>query len=70
MPQLFCIVAGSGWVSGEDGTRVPIRTGEAAWWDRGEIHESGTDTGMTAIVLEGDGDFRFSRLTPLNIPEQ
>jgi quercetin dioxygenase-like cupin family protein len=64
MPQLFCVVAGGGWVSGEDGTRVPIRTGEAAWWDRDEVHESGTDTGMTAIVLEGNGDFRFSRLAP------
>jgi quercetin dioxygenase-like cupin family protein len=70
MPQLFCVVAGGGWVSGEDGARVPIRPGEAAWWDRDELHESGTDTGMTAIVLESDGDFRFSRLTPLDRPEQ
>ncbi len=51
-PQLFVIVNGSGWVSGDDQKRVPIRAGRAAFWAAGESHESGTDPGMTAIVVE------------------
>jgi quercetin dioxygenase-like cupin family protein len=53
--QLLCVVSGSGWVAGEDGARVRIAAGRAAAFARGEPHEAGTDIGMTAIVLEGDG---------------
>jgi hypothetical protein len=53
--QLFCVVAGDGWVAGADGARVPIAAGQAAAFQRGELHEAGTDAGMTAIVLEGEG---------------
>ena len=56
VPQLFAVVAGSGWVSGADGERRPVRPGEAALWDAGEDHESGSDEGMTAVVIEGDFD--------------
>jgi quercetin dioxygenase-like cupin family protein len=52
--QLFAIVSGSGWVSGGDGDRVPIRTGEAVVWEPGEEHESGSDEGMTALVVEAE----------------
>jgi quercetin dioxygenase-like cupin family protein len=51
-PQLFCVVEGRGWVAGGDGQHVPIEAGQAAYWDKGEIHESGTDDGMKAIVVE------------------
>lgn len=51
-PQLFAVVAGSGWVSGEDGARVAVQAGRAAYWGPGEVHESGTDEGMTVIVVE------------------
>lgn len=51
-PQLFAVVEGSGWVSGDDGKRVPLKPGQAAYWERGESHESGTDDGMKAIVVE------------------
>jgi hypothetical protein len=47
-------VAGSGWVSGGDGGREPIRTGEAVLWEPGEEHESGSDDGMTALVVEAE----------------
>ena len=53
VPQLFVVVRGSGWVSGADGEREPIEPGQAVLWERGEEHESGSDTGMTALVLEG-----------------
>jgi quercetin dioxygenase-like cupin family protein len=50
--QLFVVVAGDGFVSGEDGADVPIGQGEAALWRAGEVHESRTDSGMTAVVIE------------------
>ena len=67
--QLLCVVTGEGWVSGPDSNRIPIAVGRAAFWGRGEEHETGTDTGHTAIVLEGqelsvwaapDGSLRLS----------
>lgn len=51
--QLFCVVEGAGWVSGADGDRVAIQAGQAAFWEGGEEHASGSDEGMTAIVFEG-----------------
>lgn len=53
--QLFCVVVGEGWVSGEDGSRISIRAYQAAHWARGERHAAGTETGMTALVIEGEG---------------
>lgn len=52
--QLFVVVAGSGWVRGESEVRSSIRTGQAAFWEKDEWHESGSDFGMTAIVIEGE----------------
>ncbi len=53
--QLFCVVSGHGWVRVAQGDPVPISAGFAAFWEAGEAHESGTDEGMTIIVLEGQG---------------
>ena len=53
-PQLFLVVNGEGWVRGEDDERIPIQAGQAAFWQAGEGHESGTESGMTAIVIEGE----------------
>lgn len=52
LPQLFMVVAGAGWVRGEEQERTPIEPGQAAFWKPGEWHESGSETGMTAIVVE------------------
>lgn len=52
--QLFCVVAGEGWVAGADDVRHPIGPFQAAEWAAGERHTSGTDTGMVAVVVEGD----------------
>ncbi len=51
-PQLFCVVEGSGWVCGDDGKKVAIRANHAAYWESGESHESGTETGMKVIIVE------------------
>ena len=50
--QLFVVVSGEGWVSGADGAREAIRAGDAVVWEPGEEHESGSDEGMTALVVE------------------
>jgi quercetin dioxygenase-like cupin family protein len=53
--QLFLVVQGEGWVRGSAGGRVPIRAGHAAFWASGEWHETGSDSGMAAIVVESPG---------------
>jgi len=62
IPQLFLVVQGDGWVRGESPERTPIKAGQAVYWDKGEWHESGTETGMTVIIIEGD-NIDISELT-------
>jgi hypothetical protein len=50
---VLLIVSGSGWVAGSDGVHVAVTAGQAAYWAPGEIHTTGSDTGLTAIALEG-----------------
>jgi quercetin dioxygenase-like cupin family protein len=51
--QVLLIVAGSGWVAGEDGERVPVSAGDAAYWAAGEVHTTGAGgQGLTAIAVE------------------
>ena len=52
--QLFAVVEGEGTVSGGDGEAQPIRAGQAAVWEAGESHETRTETGLTALVVEGE----------------
>lgn len=52
LSQLFVVLEGSGWVAGEDGAPGPIHAGQAALWNAGEDHESGTEEGMRVAVLE------------------
>jgi quercetin dioxygenase-like cupin family protein len=52
--QLFVVVRGTGWVAGGEGRREEINSGEAVIWGAGEEHESGSDGGMTALVVEAD----------------
>ena len=52
--QLFAVVSGSGWVSGADGERELVSAGDVVIWESGEEHESGSDEGMTAIVVEAE----------------
>jgi quercetin dioxygenase-like cupin family protein len=66
VPQLLAVVEGSGWVSGADGEAQAIGTGEAAWWETGEEHETWTDAGLTAIVIEGEGVAAYAPGTTKN----
>jgi quercetin dioxygenase-like cupin family protein len=54
IPQLFLVIEGSGWVTGDDGEPVFIDTGDAAFWTKGEIHGAGTQSHMKAIVIESE----------------
>jgi quercetin dioxygenase-like cupin family protein len=50
--QLLLALAGDGWVAGGDGERLPLAEGEAAFIRRGEIHSKGSETGMTALMVQ------------------
>ena len=54
IPQLFIVVEGEGWVTGENQKRIPIKRGEAALWEKGEWHTSGSEEGMAAIVIQSE----------------
>jgi quercetin dioxygenase-like cupin family protein len=56
--QLFAVVAGTGWVTGEDRVRTELGRGRAVVWELGEGHETGTDLGLTAICVEGEFEIR------------
>src|SRR5262245_59746605 len=51
-PQLFLVLQGEGWVSGQSTERSRIQAGQGAYWGKGEWHEFGTETGMTAMIIE------------------
>ena len=51
--QLLAVVTGTGWVSGGDRMQREVGPGLAAVWERGEGHQTGTDSGLTAICVEG-----------------
>ena len=53
--QLFLIVEGGGWVRAGQEPAQPVSTGQAVFWEAGEWHESGTESGMAVLALEGRG---------------
>lgn len=52
VPQILLVVHGEGWVTGGNNQKVKIKEGEAVFWDKGEGHETRTETGLSAIVIE------------------
>ncbi|WP_079508631.1 cupin [Mesobacillus jeotgali] len=52
MPQLLLIVSGTGFVRGESTEYLKVEPGTAVFWTKGEWHETKTDSGLTAIVIE------------------
>lgn len=61
--QMLLALAGDGWVAGGDGERLPLGEGQAAFIQRGEIHSKGSETGMTALMVQ------VRDLTPLVSPQ-
>jgi quercetin dioxygenase-like cupin family protein len=50
--QMFFALSGEGWVAGGDGARHALSSGEAAFIARGEIHSKGSETGLTALMVQ------------------
>lgn len=50
--QLFLALSGAGWVAGSDGARISLVEGQAAFIDRGEVHSKGSETGLTALMVQ------------------
>lgn len=56
--QLFMVIDGSGWVSGSDEVRFPISAGQVVLWHPGKKHESGSDVGISVLILASTSDPR------------
>jgi hypothetical protein len=52
--QLLLVVQGEGFASGEDFDKVPIRSGHAVFWGKGELHETSTEHGLIGLIIEGE----------------
>jgi quercetin dioxygenase-like cupin family protein len=50
--QLLVALSGSGWVAGGDGARQDLPEGHAALITRDETHSKGSETGMTALMVQ------------------
>jgi quercetin dioxygenase-like cupin family protein len=50
--QLFLVIEGSGWAAGEDGRRINLNVGQGVFFEKGEMHSKGSETGMTAIMVQ------------------
>lgn len=53
-PQLLLIMAGEGLVRGEKSEWYRVQAGDAVFWEKDEWHETKTDDGLTALVIEGE----------------
>jgi len=51
-PQIFLIVEGDGWVKSNNPEPIPVTMGDGIFWDTGEWHEAGSESGMTVILIE------------------
>ncbi|MUK88905.1 cupin domain-containing protein [Ornithinibacillus sp. L9] len=51
--QLLLIVEGEGEVRGEEDRFIRVTKGDAVFWEAREWHETKTECGLTAIVIEG-----------------
>lgn len=54
LPQLFCVLQGSGWARGLDAIEMPITVGEAVFWTPGEEHGVRTEHGLTALIIQAE----------------
>ncbi|KAB2335611.1 cupin [Bacillus mesophilum] len=54
VPQLLLIMNGEGLVRGERDEYIKVQSGDAVFWEKDEWHETKTDLGLTAIVIESE----------------
>lgn len=53
-PQLLLVLNGEGYVRNHQEEYVKVLPGDAVFWAKGEWHETKTDVGLTAIVIESE----------------
>jgi quercetin dioxygenase-like cupin family protein len=53
VPQIIAVLEGTGEISGSEGTFEKVAKGDAVFFSEGEEHETRTDEGMVALILEG-----------------
>lgn len=54
--QLMVVLSGDAIVSGSSGDPVVLQSGQAAVWEPNEPHETRSETGLVALLVEGDVD--------------
>ncbi|MTW86584.1 cupin [Virgibacillus dakarensis] len=55
VPQLLIVLDGEGKVREESEEFLNIQKGNAVFWSKDEWHETITEQGLTAIIIEGEG---------------
>ncbi|WP_150267867.1 cupin domain-containing protein [Paenibacillus tepidiphilus] len=68
VPQLLLIVAGEGQVTGEAGLTRNVYPGDAVFWEQDEWHDTKTESGLTAIVVESSV-LSPAKLMPLKVSD-
>ncbi|MDP1458114.1 cupin [Bacillus wiedmannii] len=63
--QLLLIVDGEGYVCGADKKNVKVEAGQAVFWEKGEFHETITEKGLLAIVIESE-ELEQAIVMPIN----
>lgn len=54
VPQLLLVLNGEGYVCGDQKEYVKVQSGDAVFWEKDEWHETKTDKGLTAFVIESE----------------
>ncbi|MGD7044280.1 cupin domain-containing protein [Jeotgalibacillus proteolyticus] len=54
MPQLLLIVKGEGEVRSNNGEYFHVKTGDAVFWGKDEWHETRSEEGLMAVVIESE----------------
>ena len=54
--QLLVVLAGEAEVAGAEGVVHRLSPGQAAVWEPGELHETRSPAGLSAMIVEGDLD--------------
>jgi quercetin dioxygenase-like cupin family protein len=68
-PQLFLLVAGEGWVRDASDQKISVKAGQAVFWEKDEWHESGTETGLTAVIIEAVKMYPAEFMSPVQRDE-
>lgn len=55
IPQILLVIDGDAWVSSDTQEKQRLTKGDIMSWAKGEGHETTTDSGLTALIVEAEG---------------